>query len=101
MKKLIATAKDIAKKRTHKEKLKANKLCQNFKVKISQEHYFQIQEVTEKLRDRDFLKKKKGFFIISMNCSQDLVKKAISKLYSLQSSVAELLIDSNRMHKNI
>ena len=35
MKKLIATAKDIAKKRTHKEKLKANKLCQNFKVKMS------------------------------------------------------------------
>ena len=35
-------------KRIHKVERKANKLCQNLKVKVLWKHYFHIQDVAEK-----------------------------------------------------
>ena len=58
-KKLIVIAKNNAKGRMHNAALKVNELCQALKAKLSEEHYLLIQSLTEKLRENDFVKKKK------------------------------------------
>ena len=43
----------------HKTTLKAKEVCQNLKMKVSEEHYLLIQAITEmNSRENEFIKKK-------------------------------------------
>ena len=57
-KKLIVIAINNAKERIYKAALKVNEVCQTLKAKVSEEHYFLIQFVTEKSREYEFVKEK-------------------------------------------
>ena len=57
-KRLIIIAKNNAKERKHAATLKVKKLCQNLRTKLSEEFFKLVEKVTEKFKEKEFIKKK-------------------------------------------